>query len=221
MRKNIDNLIKVRYTNVVTSLKTQEDKHMMIDEFETLTGIYPTTDLYESIEEAYTKFKGGKDEFCKAYKANDNFIAEKIQSAANMKHFDEIGQHAHEINARDAVIKNLKADLEREQEWKLLEDTNNISQTDYAKLAEASDTRIMTDDEAKELLYNQYGFAKEKITIFHEIDKNEVNRHRFLRKVGTICREPLYNATDWNYIRFDCGCMTYELYNDDLRLFVQ
>lgn len=27
----------------------------------------------------------------------------------------------------------------------------------------------------------------------------------------------LYNSTDWNYIRFTCGRMSYELYNDTLR----
>lgn len=49
------------------------------------------------------------------------------------------------------------------------------------------------------------------------IPQYEVNRHRQLRKVGEIDRAPLYNATDWNYIRFDCGCMSYELHNDNLR----
>ena len=78
----------------------------------------------------------------------------------------------------------------------------------------------MTDDEAKDLLYNEFGFAREKVTIYHSIPAYEVNRHRQLRKVGEIERLPLYEATDWNYIRFDCGCMTYELINDDLRPFL-
>ena len=61
------------------------------------------------------------------------------------------------------------------------------------------------------------GFAKEKIKIHRTLPRYEVNRHRQLRKVGEIDRAPIYNATDWNYIRFDCGCMSYELYNDNLR----
>ena len=45
----------------------------------------------------------------------------------------------------------------------------------------------------------------------------EINRHRQLREVGAVDRAPLYNSTDWNYIRFTCGRMSYELYNDTLR----
>lgn len=29
-----------------------------------------------------------------------------------------------------------------------------------------------------------------------------------------------YNATDWNYIRFDCGSMEYELDNGNLRFYI-
>ena len=77
----------------------------------------------------------------------------------------------------------------------------------------------MTDDEAKALLYNWYGFAKEKVEILHTAPIYEVNRHRQIRKIGEAERAPLYNATDWNYIRFNCGRMSYELYNDNLRPF--
>ena len=77
----------------------------------------------------------------------------------------------------------------------------------------------MSDEQAKDLLYNWYGFARDKIKICHNVPVYEVNRHRLLRKVGELDRPPLYNATDWNYIRFDCGCMGYELYNDNLRLY--
>ena len=54
-------------------------------------------------------------------------------------------------------------------------------------------------------------------TIHHSVPVYEVNRHGRLRKVGEMDRPPLYNATDWNYIRFNCGCMSYELNNDNLR----
>ena len=95
-----------------------------------------------------------------------------------------------------------------------------IWQEDYEKLADCSDTKRMSDEEAKDLLYDWYGFAKEKIRIHHSVPVYEVNRHGRLRKVGKLDRSPLYNATDWNYIRFDCGCMSYELKNDSLRPFV-
>lgn len=116
-------------------------------------------------------------------------------------------------------METLKAQLEREQEWKPYEDTYNVSQADYEHLVEQGDTHYLTDDEAKVLLYDWYGFAKEKVTIYHSLPKYEVNRHGQLRKVGEIDRRPAYNATDWNYIRFDCGAMSYELYNDNLSFF--
>ncbi len=111
-------------------------------------------------------------------------------------------------------------DLEREQEWKPYVDENNYPQTRYDELKLSGGTRVLTDEEAKDLLYDWYGFAREKIKIYHAIPAFEINLHRYLRKVGEIERLPLYNATDWNYIRFDCGCMSYELINDDLRPFL-
>jgi predicted phage-related endonuclease len=196
---------------------------MMIEEFEKLTGIFPSADLYEAIDNAYNEFHGDKVEFCKAFKTNAEGLAEKIKRAANTKSWKANDSAAQERKALNDQIESLKQQLEREQEWKPIdyEATGNLKQSEYAKLANASCPRIMTDEEAKDLLYDWYGFAKEKVTIHHEIDKLEVNRHRALRKVGTISREPLYNATDWNYIRFDCGCMSYELINDNLRPFVR
>lgn len=117
-------------------------------------------------------------------------------------------------------VERLTEQLEREQEWKPYEDKDNVSQEDYEHLAKQPDTKFLTEEEAKDLLYDWYGFAKEKVTIYHSIPKYEVNRHHTLRKVGEIDRRPVYNATDWNYIRFDCGAMSYELHDDNLRLYV-
>lgn len=193
---------------------------MMITEFEKLTGIFPTSDLYKAIEAAYYEYDGDKAAFCKAYKENTDGIAERIQRAANGTAADEAIEADARIAKMQAEIENLKKRLEAEQEWKPYVDTNNYEQSRYDELKAAGGTRILTDEGAKDLLYDWYGFAREKVTIFHEIPAYEVSRHRELRKVGTIERLPLYNATDWNYIRFDCGCMTYELINDELRPFL-
>ena len=125
-----------------------------------------------------------------------------------------------EIARRVIEIERLKKELEREQEWKPYEDTHNITQADYAELAESvpgGAARYMTDAEALDWVCSEFGFDRSKVTILHEVNEYEINRHRQLRKIGEIDRAPLYNATDWNYIRFDCGCMSYELYNDNLR----
>lgn len=190
---------------------------MMIQEFEQRTGYFPTMKEYEAIERAYMAYDGDKDAFCKAYKKNEDGLAERIQHEANMEQIKANAEAAEAAKKYEARIKELEAKLEREQEWKPYEDTDNVQQADYTRLQTAGGTRTLTDEEAKDLLYDWYGFAKEKIKIHRTIPQYEVNRHRQLRKVGEIDRAPLYNAADWNYIRFDCGCMSYELHNDNLR----
>ena len=190
---------------------------MMLEEFEKRTGYFPTMEEYAAIEKAYMEFNGDKDAFCKAYKKNDGGIAERIQREVNMQNINAQHEAEKAQKAMEARIAELEKALEREQEWKPYEDTDNVQQADYERLASQSDTEHMSDEKAKDLLYEWYGFAKEKIKIHRTLPRYEVNRHRQLRKVGEIDRAPIYNATDWNYIRFDCGCMSYELYNDNLR----
>ena len=193
---------------------------MMREEFEELTGIFPSNELYAQIETAYMDYKDDKTAFCDAYVQNLNGLAEKIQMAANQASVKKHDEQEAIIKDSAMRISMLEKALENELEWKSTEIEGNVSQNDYNALAQAAGTRKLSDEEAKEMLYNQYGFAKEKITILHTVPKYEVNRHRKLRKVGEFDRVPLYNSTDWNYIRFDCGCMTYELFNDSLCLFV-
>ncbi|MBQ9229045.1 MAG: hypothetical protein IJ680_01380 [Paludibacteraceae bacterium] len=190
---------------------------MTREEFTTRTGFYPSSTLYAIIEESYTEFDGSKDDFCTAYKKNADGLAEKIQHDADIANFNRQRIIDSEAAKQDAEIEKLKEQLEREQEWKLREDTNNVQQSSYEDLRDDGSTHEMSDEEAKSLLYNWFGFSPDKVKIIRTIPIFEVNRHRQLRKVGETDRRPLYNATDWNYIRFDCGRMSYELYNDDLR----
>lgn len=192
---------------------------MLKEEFEKLTGFYPTDAYYRLIEAAYMNYPGNKTEFCKAYSENAECMAEQIQYAADTEYFRMLERQAKEIRLRDAQIENLKKALEKELEWKPYEDRDNVSQIEYTHLKLASGTRILKDEEAKELLYYWYGFSKDKIKILCSIPLYEINRHRILRKVGETDRKPLYNSTDWNYIRFDCGSMCYELHNDNLNFF--
>lgn len=166
---------------------------MMIEEFEQRTGYFPSSAEYKAIEAAYMEFDGDKDEFCKAYKKNANGIAERIQRETNAAAFKEKRQHAADLTRRDIEIERLKKQLEREQEWKPYEDADAVSQADYDELAASGGADRMTDDEAKALLYNWYGFAKEKVEILRTAPIYEVNRHRQLRKIGEAKRAPLYN----------------------------
>ena len=196
---------------------------MMISEFIERTGFEPTASEYAKIEEAYYDFNGNKDEFCKAfvknggekeiYKARSEEIAQlKIQLVEMEK------QHKAEMEACEKQIATLTAELDRELEWKPSDSTGtNMEQKRYEELAKYG--KAMTDEEAKAFIADECGFDPEKIRILHEVNTYEVNKHRRLRKSGTFDRAPVYEATDWNYVRFDCACFMYELVNGELRFY--
>lgn len=115
-------------------------------------------------------------------------------------------------------ITYLSEKIEQELEWKPYENKESVGQTDYEHLAKDRTTRFLSDEEAKDILYNWLGFAKERVEIIKNVNTYEINRHNQLRPVGMVDRRPVYNATDWNYIRFKCGGVDYEFYNDQIRL---
>ncbi len=145
--------------------------------------------------------------------------AEKAER--DVQHFQDMANFSsNRLEKALREIGRLKKQLEAEQEWRDYEMKENVQQCDYEKLVKQSDTRYLTDEEAKVILYNWYGFAKEKIIIHKFVSTYQINRHRQIRNTGMVDRRPAYNATDWNYIRFDCGGMSYELYNDTLSFFI-
>lgn len=196
---------------------------MMMSEFVERTGFQPTADEYDQIESAYYAFNGDKDAFCKAfveqggemkiYKARANEIA-RLRS--QMLEIEK--EHKKEVADRDRRINELTAELDRELEWKPSDGAGtNMEQKRYEELAKYG--KAMTDEEAKAFIADECGFDPEKIRILHEVNTYEVNKHRRLRKSGTFDRAPVYEATDWNYVRFDCACFMYELVNGELRFY--
>ncbi len=117
-------------------------------------------------------------------------------------------------------LERITEKLEKELEWKDYTDDRNVNQAEYQELAENSETVFLSDQKAKQVISDWFGFSTEKITIRHEVEKWEINRHHQLREVGKIERKPAYNSTDWYYIRFDCCGVSYEVWNDDLRLYI-
>ena len=193
---------------------------MMISEFIERTGFEPTASEYAKIEKAYYDFNGNKDEFCKAfvknggekkiYKARAEEIAQLKSQLVEMEK-----QHKSEMEAREKQIAELNADLDRELEWKPCDGSGtNMTQERYEHLANCG--QVMSDEEAKECIADECGFDPEKIHILHEVNTYEVNKHRRLRVAGTFDRAPMYESTDWNYIRFDCACFMYEFINGQL-----
>ena len=127
-------------------------------------------------------------------------------------------QFKKDMEARDRCIEKLTAELDRELEWKPSANTGtNMDQKDYDHLARSG--RKMTDQEAREFIADECGFSVDKIVIHHKASAYEVNKHRRLRVSAEYDREPVYESTDWNYIRFDCACFMYELVNGELRFY--
>lgn len=197
---------------------------MNIQEFTDRTGFYPSLELYKFIEQAYMEQPADKDTFCKAYKENTDGLAEKIQRAVIEKENEREIRLTNESNKRIAErlqlmqqIENLKKQLEREQGWKPYGHNSSMKDENYARLAKSG--RVMTDAEAVELIVSEFGFSADKIEIVHKIATYEINLHNRLRACGEIDRPPVCDATDWNYVRFNCAGWQYEMIDGQLYQF--
>ena len=200
---------------------------MTIKEFTERTGFYPTYEHYKFIEKSYMDFDGDKDAFCKAYKANENGLAEKITREVErfVEEQTELGMHEHDAMeeriARQAdIINDLQTKLDAELEWTPCKDAGTrMTQRDYVKLREDRFTKTMTDEEAANFIAEELGFNAERVKIIRKAETYEVNKHHRMRVAETYDREPLYESTDWNYIRFDVYSMAYEYINGQLTLY--
>ena len=192
---------------------------MMMSEFTERTGFEPTAEEYTEIEEAYYKFDGDKDAFCKHWKETvgaDGICkarAEKIaQLRATMLETEKSLMAENE--KLEKRIARLEAELEKEQEWKPWTNKDAVKDEDYNHLATVG--REMTDDEAKDWIASEWGFDRSKIRICRKMKTFERNRHSQLRQVGEVDRAPYYDATDWYYVFFRVCGMEYEAYNGSL-----
>ena len=188
---------------------------MMREEFEQLTGIYVTNDLYRMVNAAYYNFGGEKQEFCKAYKENKDGLASTVQRAANMENLKRTHEHDDEVKSLQEELNRLKRKLDAEQEWRTYVDERHVSQWDYDKLKKGHEP--MTDAAAKDWIHHEFGFDPSLVKIVREVDEQEINRHNQLRPTGRkIARKPYYEATDYYYIRFDCSGLSWEAWNGSL-----
>ena len=201
---------------------------MMLSEFVERTGFEPMPAEYAKIEEAYCGFNGDKDAFCAAFVSGDG---EKKIYQARAAEIDRLNGRILEMDKAakkdgeeyERRLAFFQAELDKEQEWKPYEDTHNVTQEQYADLAESvpgGAARYMTDAEALDWVCSEFGVDRSKVTILHEIDEYEVNRHHRLRRTGKkIDRRPVYCATDYHYIRFNVGRNWWECWNGQIRPF--
>lgn len=184
---------------------------MLLSEFVEMTGFEPMADDYERIEQEYYNFNGNKSEFCRNWLETHGVQKLYCDTARKL----EASQSR--VKLLEEEVERLKEELDKEFEWKPTTSCGTqLSNEKYNELMNCGFAEEMTDEEAKKLLYNLFGFAKERISIIATVDKYEINRHNQLRISETILRKPLYASSDYNYIRFDCGCMSYEYINDEL-----
>jgi len=197
---------------------------MMLSEFTARTGFTPTEKEYDKIEEAYYSFDGDKDAFCRAFVQRGG--EKKIYEARAIR-IKELESQLLELEKQFKVdsdkqqrrITELETQLDKELEWKPSKGSGtNMDQASYERLRNAG--REMTEAEAKELIAEEFGFAPDKIEILRTASSYEVNKYSQLRKAAEYERPPVYEATDWNYIRFNvrgCCTMMWEVENGELR----
>lgn len=196
---------------------------MMMSEFIERTGFEPSAEEYENIEEQYYNFDGDKDAFCANWLTQGGILRCCKERALKIKQLNsKILEIEHMSRMEDKKLQqriaDLEAQLDRELEWKPCTGSGtNMDQERYEQLASAG--KFLSDQEAKELIADECGFSPEKITIIHTASSYDVNKYRQLRQAAEYDRKPVYESTDWNYIRFDCASFMYELVNGELEFY--
>lgn len=115
-----------------------------------------------------------------------------------------------------ALLENEKLKAQVESTWHDCEGGTTLDQERYEELLHCFSSQVLSEDEAKNVIYEEFGFATEKVKIIREVSTYEANIFHRMRKKETFSRDPVYDATDWNYIRFDCSSRMYEMVNGEL-----
>lgn len=208
---------------------------MMISEFIERTGFEPTAEEYLEIEEKYCNFDGDRDAFCRAFVQAGGekkiYQARAAEIQRLRRQIEEMDKAAEKVSEKyEQRLAALQTQLDRELEWKPCETAgSNMTQERYEALLDIctgnhGDPHVMSEDEARLLVAEEFGFALERIEIITTVHAYEVNKHRQLRKAATLTRQPLYDATDYNYVRFNVrgagSTWMYEMVNGELETYI-
>lgn len=196
---------------------------MMLQEFTQLTGIELTAEEYREIEAAYYDFDGDKKEFCRNVietGVDRQLCQARMERIRQLECLLDENEKKHQADKAQMMQKmeKLQQELDKELCWEPAEDTGtNMSQERYEALRDCRvGTHMMSDEEAKQLIFEEFGFSPHKVVIIKTVHTYEVNKYRQLRKSHQYERFPLYNATDWNYVRFNCINWQWEMVNGEL-----
>ncbi|OUN24565.1 hypothetical protein [Pseudoflavonifractor sp. An85] len=204
---------------------------MLIQEFTDMTGFEPTPEEFQEIESEYYRFDGDKQAFCKdfversgekqVYARRAEYIKElysrlmdqEKEYTAKLNKLEEA--YAEQILKLTARVAQLQEELDREMEWRPADNVGtHMSQEEYEDLAKHGH-KLGLEDTIK-LIATEFGFAPGRLEIKDEAATYEVNKYRKFRVKDELERPPVYSSTDWNYIRFDCAGIQYEMINGEL-----
>lgn len=85
---------------------------------------------------------------------------------------------------------------------------------EFRKLCEASDTHAMQDCDARKFVAKMFGFEEKKVEIVRLVPMYEYDGNSMWKLSDIAVERPaLYNASDWNYIRFKVCDVCWEVVN--------
>lgn len=198
----------------------------MLQEFTQLTGIEPTEEEYREIEAAYYDFDGDKKEFCRNFietGGERKLYQARTERIRRLECLLDENEKKHQADKAQMMrkLEELQQMLDKELCWQPAEGTGtNMSQDQYETLRDCRvGTHEMSDEEARQLIFEEFGFSPDKVEIVKTVHTYEVNKYCLLRKLHQYERPPLYNSTDWNYVRFNCSNWQWEMINGGLMFY--
>lgn len=193
---------------------------MLIQEFTDMTGFGPTVEEFREIESEYYRFNGDKQAFCKAFVERGGEKQVYARRAEYIKElYSRLMDQEKEYTARLAELtaKNihLQEELDRELDWQLTNSAGTkMDQEEYDDLLRHGE--VLNCAQAVNIVCKEYGFAWGRVEIKKEVSTYQKNKRGELREKERMERDPVYSSTDWNYIRFDCAGLQYEMINGEL-----
>lgn len=193
---------------------------MLIQEFTDMTGFEPTPEEFQEIESEYYRFDGDKQAFCKAFVERGGEKQVYARRAEYIKELesqlmDQEKEHKERMAKLLSENARLQEALDRELDWQLTNSAGTqMYQEEYDDLLRHGE--VLNCVQAVNIVCKEYGFARDRVEIKKEVSTYQENKRGELREKERMEREPVYSSTDWNYIRFDCAGLQYEMINGEL-----
>lgn len=193
---------------------------MLIQEFTDMTGFEPTPEEFQEIESEYYRFDGDKQAFCKDFVARGGEKQVYAHRAQYIKELEsQLMDQEKEYTARLAELtaKNihLQEELDRELDWQLTNSAGTkMYQEEYDDLLRHGE--VLNCVQAVNIVCKEYGFARDRVEVKKEVSTYQKNKRGELREKERMERDPVYSSADWNYVRFDCAGLQYEMINGEL-----